>query len=114
MFPSIPAIPTVLNHERHEELYSYAIGHTLDDKERDVLNAALCLAGKVQDKKLQGKLFLAILDVANQERRVGFDAGAQLQHAITVTEYPKIKRAWERAKAESEEAKSKEKKESKE
>ena len=110
MFPSIPAIPTVLNHERHEELYSYAICHTLDDKDRDVLNAALRLACKVQDKKLRDELYNAIIDVAARERAVGFDAGAQLQHAITVTEYPKIKRAWEHAKTASKETQSTEKK----
>lgn len=114
MIPNLPALPTILNHKQYKDLYSYAIGctnmATLDYSE----STALELIREVDDETLRSKLNLAILDVSSRALELGFDAGAQLQHAITKTEYPKIKWAWEQAEADSKEAQNKEKKESKE
>lgn len=114
MIPNLPALPTILNHKQYKDLYSYAIGCTnmaaLDYSE----STALELIREVDDETLRSKLNLAILDVSSRALELGFDAGAQLQHAITKTEYPKIKWAWEQAEADSKEAQNKEKKGSKE
>lgn len=116
MIPNLPALPTILNHKQYKDLYSYAIGCTnMDDCALDYAEStALELLREVDDKTLRSKLNLAILDVSSRAMELGFDAGAQLQHAITKTEYPKIKYAWEQAEADSKEAQNKEKKESKE
>lgn len=116
MFPSVLAIYTVLNHKRYEDLYAYAVNHTNTD--RTALNAAkstaLTLTHEIYDKELRHKLEFAILDVSSRATEFGFDAGAQLQHVLTKTEYPRIEHAWEQAEADSKEAQNTEKKESKE
>lgn len=110
MIPNLPALPTILNHKQYKDLYSYAIGCTnmgaLDYAE----STALELLREVDDKTLRSKLNLAILDVSSRAMELGFDAGAQLQHAITKTEYPKIKYAWAQAEAADKEAKNAKKK----
>lgn len=100
----------------NKDLYSYAVGCTnTDESELEAAeSAAFELIREVDDKTLRSKLNLAILDISSRAKEFGFDAGAQLQHAITKTEYPKIKWAWEQAEADSKEAQNKEKKESKE
>lgn len=116
MIPSLPALPTIVNHKKYKDLYSYAVSCTnTDESELEAAkSAAFELIREVDDKTLRNKLNLAILDIASRAKEFGFDAGAQLQHAITKTEYPKIKWAWEQAAADSKEAQNKEKKESKE
>lgn len=112
MIPSLPALPTIVNHKKYKDLYSYAVSCTnTDESELEAAkSAAFELIREVDDKTLRNKLNLAILDIASRAKEFGFDAGAQLQHAITKTEYPRIEHAWEQAKADSEEAKSTEKK----
>ena len=102
--------------QTNKDLYSYAVGCTnTDESELEAAeSAAFELIREVDDKTLRSKLNLAILDISSRAKEFGFDAGAQLQHAITKTEYPKIKWAWEQAEADSKEAQNKENKESKE
>ena len=116
MIPSLPALPTIVNHKKYKDLYSYAVGYTNTDESelKAAESAAFELIREVDDKTLRSKLNLAILDISSRAKEFGFDAGAQLQQAITKTEYPKIKWAWEQAEADSKEAQSKEKKGSKE
>ena len=112
MFPSVLAIYTILNHKRYGDLYAYAVNSPNTDKTalNTATSAALTLTREIYDKELRHKLECALLDVSSRATEFGFDAGAQLQHVLTKTEYPRIEHAWEQAKADSEEAKSTEKK----
>lgn len=90
MVPMISIVPTILNHEKHKELYCYAVNRTDSTELSKQEDTAYKLIAKVEDKKLQGELTLALLDVASCAMELGFDAGAQLQDVITKSEYPRF------------------------
>lgn len=104
----------VINHVDNRSLYYHTINRESNKLLIDKMHECFHLLQQIQDKDISGKLYLAISDAVDIAEDHAFDVGAALQAAITKTEYPKIKWAWEQAAADSKESQNKEKKESKE
>lgn len=87
----------VINHTDNSALYLYAVDRLKNKPLTDKMHECFGLLQQIQNKDVSGKLYLAICDAVDIAEDYAFDAGAELQSAITADELAKHDNAaaWE-------------------
>lgn len=76
----------VVNHTDNQALYLYAVDRLKNKPLTDKMHECFYLLQQIQNKDVSGKLYLAICDAVDMAEDYAFDAGAELQSAISADE----------------------------
>lgn len=76
----------VVNHVDNSALYLYAVDRLKNKPLTDKMHECFGLLQQIQNKNVSGKLYLAICDAVDMAEDSAFDAGAELQSAISADE----------------------------